>query len=139
MNLTARRGAIVLASLTLGLLGLAAPANAATSADSPPSAKVTTSAVSPSAASDCPAYYACLWAQTSYRGSRWQGQNSNSSLPSWIDHNSKSAVNHGQNCYVNWWSGTSYTGSELTFGFNVAIDDLSVLGWSNKIRSMNWC
>jgi len=125
MKRTVRRAAIVLAALTITTLGLAVPAQAAVAA--------------PTALADCPSSYACLWVNTNYSGTRWQGMNANPTLPSSINNRSSSAYNHGVNCEVHWYEGSNYSGGQLNQPRGNSIPNLGPLLWGDLISSMNWC
>jgi len=120
MKLSVKRAAAAAAAFTITATGFAV-------ASQPASA----------AASDCPSHYACLWPNTGYSGARWQGQNANPTLPSWISNKSKSAYNHGVNCSVNWHYLPDYAGVPMVMARGTGMSDLG--SWEDNIMSMNWC
>lgn len=137
MSQTVRRAATLLSALTLTIVAFAAPAQAAT--------QTAATAVAPRALGDCPSSYACLWPLTDGQGSRWQGQNWNSTLPSYIDNNSWSSYNHGVNCTVHFWTGAGYTGVPMNEGIGSRRADLRQNprpdggNWADVISSVSWC
>jgi len=146
----AQRVATVLAALTLTVAALAAPAQAGngggkTPAPALPSAAAAQSAAAPRALGDCPSGYACLWVLNSFSGTRWQGQNANSTLPSSIDNNSWSSYNHGVNCTVHFWTGPGYSGVAFNEAIGSRRADLRLNNrpdggtWADVISSVNWC
>ncbi|GGQ85260.1 peptidase inhibitor family I36 protein [Couchioplanes azureus] len=138
----ARRVATVLAALTLTAGAFASPAQAA-----PGNGKTPAPAgdVSVQDLGDCPSQYACLWTLNNFTGSRWQGRNANSTLPSFIDNNSWSSYNHGVNCTVHFWTGAGYSGIGFHEGIGSRRADLRLDRrpdggtWADVISSMNWC
>jgi hypothetical protein len=142
MRNNARRVATVLASLALTVVALAAPAQASTGSGKTP---VPASAASSRALGDCPSHYACLWTLNNWTGTRWQGQNSNSTLPASIDNNSWSSYNNGVNCTVHFWTGPGYTGVAFNEGIGSRRADLRLNNrpdggtWADVISSVSWC
>jgi hypothetical protein len=150
MRHNARRIATVLAALTLTVVALAAPAQAATGngktpAPATPSPAAAAGVASPQALGDCPSHYACLWVLTNFTGTRWQGENANSTLPASIDNNSWSSYNNGVNCTVHFWTGPGYTGVAFNEIIGSRRADLRQNNrpdggtWADVISSVNWC
>ncbi|GAB1642934.1 peptidase inhibitor family I36 protein [Krasilnikovia sp. MM14-A1259] len=142
MKYNARRAATVLAALTMAVGAFAAPAQAAPANGKTPAP---TGSASLDGLGDCPSGYACLWVLNDFTGRRWQGQNANSTLPSFIDNDSWSSFNHGVNCTVHFWEGPGYTGVALNEGIGSRRADLRQNSrpgggnWADVISSMNWC
>ena len=120
MNITARRAGTAVAALALTSTGLAV-----------------TSAPASAAPGDCPRGYACLWPNTGWTGSRWQGQYANATLPAWINNNAESTVNNGRDCAVRWYFYANYQSPYFTQNKGTQLSDLGDY-WNNDIMSMNW-
>ncbi|WP_046732309.1 peptidase inhibitor family I36 protein [Streptomyces humi] len=66
---------------------------------------------SPSAASDCPSGYYCVWSGENYTGHRQQVAGNNADLTVYsVFQNFKSWYNHGASCDFRWYAGKNYTG-----------------------------
>jgi hypothetical protein len=90
------------------------------------------------AATGCPSGYACLWLGGTPSGSRWQGQNANPTLPSWISNKGNYLHNNGNSCNVVWHSGTNYAGWHLLQEIGDQYSVLNSEAYNNDIESMNW-
>ncbi|MGW6704059.1 peptidase inhibitor family I36 protein [Streptomyces sp. NPDC054956] len=94
---------------------------------------------------DCPRGYSCLWVDANWSGQRWQGQNNNPTLPSFINNKASSSFNNGNNCPVHFATGTYYSGQIMTEGLGSIRQNLSLDAkpgggnWNDDFESMYWC
>ncbi|MCJ0875440.1 peptidase inhibitor family I36 protein [Streptomyces sp. AP-93] len=98
---------------------------------------------------DCPRGYACLWVDANWSGSRWQGQNNNPTLPSFIDDKASSTFNNGNNCPVHFATAQWYGGHIMTEGLGSIRQNLALNpiphgngahdNFNDRFSSMYWC
>ena len=68
--------------------------------------------VTPTAASDCPSGWYCVWFGENYTGRMQKVEGNNANLTQFaVFQGFKSRYQHGKNCDFKWYSGTNYTGS----------------------------
>ena len=142
MTTTVRRAVTVLIALVLATLSLAGPANAAADPSQPgwrSGGQQQEARAGTLAYTDCPYRYTCLWATTNYTGSRWQGQYSNATLPSWINNRSKSVMNNGAECRAVYYDRTGYPAGDFGYWFGIGQhEDLVAFGESDLYSSQTW-
>ena len=88
---------------------------------------------------DCPSGYACLWVDSNWSGSRFQGQYNNSTLPSFINNLASSSFNNGNNCTAYFFTEAGYQGQRLAEGLGSVRQNLALDGWNDTIESLKWC
>ncbi|QDY79647.1 peptidase inhibitor family I36 protein [Streptomyces qinzhouensis] len=98
---------------------------------------------------DCPPRYACLWVHANWSGSRWQGQDNNPTLPSFIDMKASSTYNNGINCPVHFDTVRGYGGHVMAEGLGSYRQNLALNpipngngphdNFNDRFRSMYWC
>ncbi len=99
----------------------------------------------PAATQDCPVHYACLWVDSNWSGSRWQGQYNNPTLPSFINNQASSSFNNGTSCTAHFTTNAGYAGNVLSEGIgsirqNLALDyQPNGQSWNDTIESLYWC
>ncbi|MFI0815595.1 peptidase inhibitor family I36 protein [Streptomyces sp. NPDC021098] len=91
----------------------------------------------PSAASDCPSTYFCVWSGTNYTGHRQQVAGNNADLTQYsVFQNFKSYYNHGASCGFAWYLGKNYT----EYGGTIPKGEKNPgNGTSAYIKSNKWC
>ncbi|MFJ2896186.1 peptidase inhibitor family I36 protein [Streptomyces sp. NPDC087218] len=68
--------------------------------------------VTPTAASDCPLGWYCVWSGENYTGRMQKVEGNNADLTRFVVFQGfKSRYQHGRNCDFKWYSGTNYTSS----------------------------
>jgi hypothetical protein len=125
---------------------LAAGAVATVLAVAPPQAEADVVA---SGLADCPVHYACLWQDSNWSGTRWQGQFNNKTLKlsngTSFNNRASSSFNNGTSCTAHFTTDVNYAGNVLSEGIgsirqNLALDfQPNGVSWNDTIESLWWC